>query len=322
MKNTDDKKYDVDKEISRCAVYRPLCFKEKGRIIKWDYNRETYCEILKEEAGDMYSAESKADFVYSFAQVVLGLLDDKKYNRQLEKYTDKELDKEKEKLRKKIYRIHNRILGGKEGNANTVASDKTCYHFLKQVQNYTRKSLLTPIVDDKPFYYENEYLYSLTKQLIEIMYTSDIFNYVPNSSNFQRTCYKNHLKMIEDNVKEIFESEPDSYTKWMEILAPFHQLICECNYPGIKNGDIWHRKCEELKFFDCSYEIAKKFELYSKVKDRLEFDLGSTRKEVFCELEACKCFFNKNKQTEKTLFCDKMLCTFKKIVYEEFGLKV
>ena len=98
MKNTDDKKYDVDKEISRCAVYRPLCFKEKGRIIKWDYNRETYCEILKEEARYMYSAESKADFVYSFAQAVLGLLD--KEDDNIDSYTDKELDKEKEKLRK------------------------------------------------------------------------------------------------------------------------------------------------------------------------------------------------------------------------------
>ncbi len=46
--------------------------------------------------------------------------------------------------------------------------------------------------------------------------------------------------------------------------------------------------------------------------------------ELFCayEIEACKSFFNKNKQNEKKLFCDEMLCTLKKIVYEEFGLEV
>lgn len=322
MENADSKTYDVDKEIRRCGLYRPLCFKENGKIIKLDYDRDEYCEILREEARDMYSVESKADFEFSFAQSALGLLDNEEYNQKLEKYTDEELDIEKERLRKKIYRIHNRILEGKEGSANIVASDKTCYHFLERIEKHTKKSLLTPIVDDKPFYYENKYLYSLTIQLIEIMYASDVFNYVPNSNNFQRICYRNHLFMIEENIKEIFGCESDTYTKWLEILAPFQQLIYESSYPGIRNGDIWHCKCEELRFFDCSYEIAKNFELYSRVKSKLKFDLGSTRAEVNCELRACKLFFSKNKQTEKELFCEKMLCTLKKIVYEEFGLEV
>lgn len=312
-----DQAKEVIEKIIQCGTYKPLCIKRDGKTEKWDYKRDAYCEIMKQKAE--YYAEyvkNKGDFLSSFAQEVYGSCDDE------EKLGDKALEKKRNKLIRDMNRKHNRILKGMNGAPNKVASDKTCYHYLKKVESHFKKNLLTQIKDDLPFYYENKYLYSLTIQLIEIMYATDIFNYVPNSSNFQRTCYKNHLNMIKNNVEEIYEHESHYYIKWMEILAPFQQLIFECSYPGIKSGDIWHQRCEELRFFDCSYEIAKNFESYCKVKHRLKFDLGNTREEVNCELKACKLFFSKNKQTEKELFCEKMFCTLKKIVYAEFGLEV
>lgn len=326
------KEFDVEK-IIQLGVYEPLYVEECGKIKKWDYDRDKYCEIIREVAEDLknVNVDNKADFLSDFAREVLRLWDDVAYWEKIEmdnhdeeknEEKDKVAQKEKERLRKYIERKHKRILEGVKGKSSTVSSDKSCYHYLRQVEDIFKKPLLTPIADDTPFYHENKYLYSLMLQLIEIMYTSDIFNYVPNGSNFQRTCYRNHLNMIENNVKEIFEDESDSYIKWMEILAPFQQLIFECNYPGIKSGDIWYCKCEELRFFDCSYEIAKNYELYCKVKHRLKFDLGNTIEEVNYELEACKHFFNKNKQSEKKLFCDKMLLTLRKIVYEEFCVEV
>lgn len=335
MEKKEKKEVNIEK-IVQCGTYKPLCIKKGKKIEKWDYDRDAYCEIMR-EAAKQYNeyAENKADFLVSFAQDAYGLWDDDEYwekfgykedeqnvNPEERKRREKALNTERGRLIRDIDRKHNRILKGMNGNSNKVAPDKSCYHYLEKVQSIFDKPLLTKIRDDLPFYYENKYLYSLTIQLIEIMYATDIFNYVPNSSNFQRTCYKNHLNMIKNNVEEIYGHESEIYIKWMEILAPFQQLIFECSYPGIKSGDIWHCKCEELRFFDCSYEIAKNFELYSKVKHRLKFDLGNTREEVNCELKACKLFFSKNEQTEKELFCEKMLCTLKKIVYEEFGLEV
>ncbi len=326
------KEFDVEK-IIQLGVYEPLYVEECGKIKKWDYDRDMYCKIIRDAAEDYgVNVETKADFLCDFAREIRGLWNNPKYGEDYEINEDDDEEtknkkqkaeaKEKDTLRKDIERKHNRILKGMKGGADTVSTDKSCYRYLRKVEDVFNKSILTPIEDDKPFYHENKYLYSLMLQLIEIMYTSDIFNYVPNGSNFQRTCYRNHLNMIENNVKEIFKDESDSYIKWMEILAPFQQLIFKCNYPGIRSRDIWSCKCEELRFFDCSYEIAKNYELYCKVKHRLKFDLGNTIEEVNCELEACKHFFNENKQSEKKLFCDKMLLTLRRIVYEEFGVEV
>lgn len=309
------KKYDVDKEISRCGIYRPLCFEENGKIIKANYDREGYCEILRTEAYDMYEAKNRAEFLASYAQAVLGFLDDENYDCD-------EPEKELERLRKKMDRFHNRILSGKIPNDGTVSSDKVCYHLLEQIQRKYKKSLLMIIVDSKPFYNENKYIYSLVVQLIEIMYASEMFMYVPNSNNFQLSCYRRHLKMIEDNIKDIFQKEEGIYSKWNDILTPLRELICNCNYPGISKGDIWYKNCEELRFFDYTYEIAKNYELYCTVKERLVFDLGDTKEEVDAELFRKNKFFNKEKQTESALFCNTMLETFKKIAREEFLIDV
>ena len=56
------------------------------------------------------------------------------------------------------------------------------------------------------------------------------------------------------------------------------------------------------------------------MKNRLKFDLGNTQEEVRGELKKYYEFYrNKN---EKTLFCNLMLSTFKKIVNDEFNLNV
>lgn len=318
MKKKKEKKFDINKEIDRCGNYINLCFKENDKVVKYDYDRELYCEILRVVANEeIFSMKDRSEFLVSYYQIVSGLLDDDAYENE-----EINSEKEKEKFRKRMDRIHNRILLGKEPITTAVASDKICYYFLRQVEEYSKRLLLTLIVDDKPFYFENKYIYSLVKQLIEMMYASETFNYVPNSKNFQRNCYRNHLKMIENNIKDIFENEVEIYSKWREILCPLQQLIYECNYPGIKKEDIWYHKCEELRFFDVAYEIAKNYEVYRIVKERLEFDLGNTKEEVNFELKKCYQFFHKDKQNEKILFYNTMLNTFKKIINDEFDLDV
>lgn len=53
---------------------------------------------------------------------------------------------------------------------------------------------------------------------------------------------------------------------------------------GIKIG-------KELRFFDCTYEIAKNnYNLYNKVKEKLEFNLGNSREEVREEIKNVRNF--------------------------------
>ena len=298
------------------VCYRPLCFKDNGEKKKCDYNIDRYCGLLKETAE---KSEKDIDTKTKISSYIISelLIGDKAAPTPTQEDSRRHsLDRYNKRL---IKGMTQEVDGKRKGS---VASDRECYLFLKDIEKKLKITLITQINDNIPYFYENKYIYLLVKQLIGDMYASDIFNYVPCSNNFQDKCYKNHLNMIESNIKEIFGCESDTYSKWMKILSPLQHIIYERNYPGIKQGDVWHCKCEELRFFDCSYEIAKNFELYVRVKDKLEFDLGSTREEVVCELEACKSFFNKNGLTEKKLFCDKMLDTLKNIVNEEFDLKV
>lgn len=155
------------------------------------------------------------------------------------------------------------------------------------------------------------------------MYTSDFFNYVPNSKNFQGKCYENHLMMIKENIKEIFDDSAVQYSIWQEIISPFDRIIYEGSYPGIKYGDIWYQNCKELRFFDCTYEIAKNnYNLYNKVKEKLEFNLGNSREEVREEIKKCEEFFGSSSQSEKLLYCEKMLETLKKIIKKKFEVEV
>lgn len=108
----------------------------------------------------------------------------------------------------------------------------------------------------------------------------------------------------------------------MEILRPLQELIYNSNYPGVRKNDLWYSKCKELRFFDCSYEIAKNYDLYCSMKKRLTYDLGDAREEVKVELEKYYRFWTNNKQDEKTLFCNMMLDVFKRIINDKFDLGV
>jgi hypothetical protein len=166
------------------------------------------------------------------------------------------------------------------------------------------------------------YIFLLVTQLIGIMNSSEVFNYVPNSSNYQRKCFCNHLKFIENNINEIFRDDSSYSAKWLEILKPFQKMIYECSFPGICENDIWFCQCKDLRFFDCSYEVARNYSTYCKIKNRLVFDLGNTQQEVMDEVEAADVFFETNAKPEKELFCELMIKTLKKIANKEFGLEV
>lgn len=315
------KKDNIYKDIKKGGFYRPLCFKEAGKIKKVDYDMEEYCDLLVEYMeSNTDQIETKSDFFASFGETVgIG-----EAIQNLDLYTDNELDRMKEQKRKQIYRIHNRIINNKDkATPNLVASDKTCYLFLRKVEKIFGRTLLTPINEEIPYCFEIKYIYSLLAQLIEIMYTSDFFNYVPNSKNFQGKCYENHLMMIKENIKEIFDDSAVQYSIWQEIISPFDRIIYEGSYPGIKYGDIWYQNCKELRFFDCTYEIAKNnYNVYNKLKEKLEFNLGNSREEAREEIKKCEEFFGSSSQSEKLLYCEKMLETLKKIIKKKFEVEV
>ena len=139
--------------------------------------------------------------------------------------------------------------------------------------------------------------------------------------------YPGHMtkarRMIEENISEIFvDNDEKLLDKWNEILSPLQELIYNCNYPGFREGDIWLRKCNELRFFDCTYMIAKDYELYKKVKGKLAFDLGDTEVAVKVEMKKYRDFLEKNSQDEKILFCNRMISTLKIIMKDEFGMEL
>ena len=71
------------------------------------------------------------------------------------------------------------------------------------------------------------------------------------------------------------------------------------------------------------YEKAKNnYNLYNKVKEKLEFDLGNSREEVLEEIKKCEEFFGSSSQSEKLLYCEKMLETLKTIIKKKFDVEV
>ena len=51
--------------------------------------------------------------------------------------------------------------------------------------------------------------------------------------------------------------ESEIYFKWKEILNPFYEVIYNCNYPGIKKDDIWHRNVKNLDFLIVRMRLQK-----------------------------------------------------------------
>lgn len=316
---SEEKGYDINKEFERCGIYRPLRIEQKNKELEYDFDREKYCEILKEFAETGENIYTRGDFLSDLGQSVFDEDDT----------LEKDVDKVREKNIKRIRRLHNRLLEGQEyvKGSQTVASDKSCYYFLRKVEAYAKKTLLREISDEMQLYNENKYIYSLVLHLIMLIRDSDLFNYIQYSTTPQSKCYQNYLKMVEKNVEEIFGGNPIEYKKWIEIIEPLQRIINEGSYPGLRPG-IWIDKCEELKYFDASYEIASDYILYEKVKDKLIFDLGNNRWEVLAELDKKNKFFEENNitpndlESEKVVFSNIVLKTYRAIVNEYFGLEV
>ena len=87
-----EKKFNVQTIIDNCGFYMPLCFKVNGRVIKYDYDLELYCDILKRFAQDKSDyIGTKSDFCFMFYKYVYEKLDDKKYDAMFENSSDEVL---------------------------------------------------------------------------------------------------------------------------------------------------------------------------------------------------------------------------------------
>ena len=223
-------------------------------------------------------------------------------------------------------------------NSDRVASDKTCFRYLQAAEKflgqYVKIELLQKLpVEDIPNYYENRYIALLVFQLIDMMNDSDLYNFIQGTTNYQRLCYKNHLQMILNNIKNIYSDKPDVEDKWMEVIKPLCNII-NGDYPGIEMG-IWIEVNPNLRFFDCVYDIAKNCELYIKIKQSnkaFKFDLGNNIEAVHNELKKQMAYFKEKQETnnksestlkkEKTLFFKEFKKTYVEIVYKNFSIKI
>lgn len=314
----------IIKEISKSkeCTHSPLTFKKNGKIVTWNYNIDIFYNLLSKTAEKIYpeSVRTRSDLLSSLSYEFSDYAD-------VDDFDDTNANRIKEKHRKRIDRIFNRILFNKTPDGGkSVASDYTCYKFLLQIEKEKKINLLTPI-SDEPYYFENEYIFSLVNQLLSMCQTSDIYNYVPSTQTYQHICYVNHLKMIESNINEIFALEPQTHNTWMQIIKPLKELIYDCNFPGFRSNDIWIQTCPELRFFDCTYSIIKSiknekdFNQYKNHKHLFTFDLGTTIDDINKELDASRNFFHKNKlYDDNTLFYKMLSDTFFKIVYNQFRL--
>ncbi len=353
-------KFDIDKHIDYMKsgiIYKPLIINGK----KYAFDIDKYFDFLRLFArlNDLKKVNGGKNF----------------YNALYYKLYKKTY-KDKDYSIKKIKAYEERLVRG-EGN-NDEKCDEKCFEYLNLVQDaytklwmekisdmifgpdyefdgellkllgdinekYKQTFLIKEIHDDHPLYCEHDYIYSLVRQLIEQMERSRIYNNILDGKTYHNECYRNHLRMIEDNINYIFSGKDDKLVrdKWFEIIIPLQRIINECSFPGLDKDSIWLKYCEGLKYYDCAFYIANDFETYEKLLEVIEkqnkrnaseikfnFCLGKDEIEFKKSIEARNKYFNSrtdddvmNNLLEKNYMKD-LLETLKIIVNNEFGLEV
>ena len=323
--DNEEKKYDIEKLFRNPIQGKPLCVHENDKDYYVEYDVETYCEIIKDIAKSSSNSGTKAE-----------LLED--IYKEIYKEIEPTADKSTEACSKYLNRINCRLTKGMEKENENVASDKVCYDFLKTVEDYVEKSkspdsifkykakkIYTKVQNEEPYSHGNYHIYKPIVHLIDDMYASHLFNYLPNSSDHDNKnaykVYRNELEMIEKNIDVIFAENDELLKKWKEIIKPIQRIIYNGDYPGFREGDIWLEKCNELRYFDCSYSITEVFREYQEIKKKLIFDLGDNIvKFKNVEIKNKGDFMSKGDEDEESLFCFYFQQTFKKIVEDVFGL--
>lgn len=215
-------------------------------------------------------------------------------------------------------------LGGPK--MDRFAPDETCIEVLVCLENIFKKSFLQEYCNQPFKVIANKYIHTLVEQLLKMVVTTDYFNYFEYTTYGNFECYKNHLRMIEENISTLFGNESEEVSIWHEILNPLKEIVNNGTFPGIKEG-IWMNTNENLKYFDCVYEIArldKDIYLEWNSKRKFSFSIGETENEINENLKKQDKYFENNLpeyfDDENELFANELLSTYRKIVKEQFNI--
>lgn len=215
-------------------------------------------------------------------------------------------------------------LGGPK--MDRFAPEETCIEVLVGLEKIFKKSFLQEYCNQPFAVISNKYIHMLVEQLLKMILTTDYFNYLEYSKYGNFECYKNHLRMIEENISTLFGDENVEFKIWHEILSPIKEIIYNGSFPGIKKG-IWVDTNANLKYFDCVYEIARlDKDIYHawNLERKFSFSIGETEWEINESLKNQEKYFEKKLPEyfgdEKKLFANELLSTYRKIVKEQFEI--
>lgn len=215
-------------------------------------------------------------------------------------------------------------LGGPK--MDRFAPDETCIEVLVGLEKIFKKSFLQEYCNQPVNVIANKYIHTLVEQLLNMIVTTDYFNYFEYTTYGNFKCYQNHLRMIEENISTLFDDESEEVSIWHEILNPLKEIVNNGTFPGIKEG-IWMNTNENLKYFDCVYEIArldKDIYLEWNSKRKFSFSIGETENEINENLKKQDKYFENNLpeyfDDENELFANELLSTYRKIVKEQFNI--
>ncbi len=206
------------------------------------------------------------------------------------------------------------------------APDETCIEVLEGLEKSFKKNFLQEYCNQPFKVIANKYIHTLVEQLLNMIVTTDYFNYFECTTYGNFECYQNHLRMIEENISTLFDDESEEFSIWHEILNPLKEIVNNGTFPGIKEG-IWMNTNENLKYFDCVYEIArldKDIYLEWNSKRKFSFSIGETENEINENLKKQEKYFENNLpeyfDDENELFANELLSTYRKIVKEQFEI--
>lgn len=204
--------------------------------------------------------------------------------------------------------------------------EETCIEVLEGLEKIFKKRFLQEYCNQPFEAIANKYIHTLVEQLLKMILTADYFNYLEYSKYGNFECYKNHLRMIEENISTLFGDENVEFKIWHEILSPIKEIIYNGSFPGIKKG-IWVDTNANLKYFDCVYEIArldKDIYLAWNLERKFSFSIGETEWEINESLKNQEKYFEKKlpeySGDEKKLFANELLSTYREIVKEQFEI--
>ena len=226
----------------------------------------------------------------------------------------------------------------RENEPISAEDEKYFIHIIKDIEFFfDTKFLYNP---DERLHQKNEYIHSLILPLIDIMLKSDLFYYIPHTTQaIGYQCYWNQMRAIENNIEILFSDEDTkSYELWQEILGPLRKIIGDGeendNYPG---GDfpgitskLWFDANPVLAYFDCVYDIAEKdYQLYESINAgrcgeiHFNFSIGEDEAEVRKNIEKRDSYFRSKGirdgfkddfEKEKQVFFDEFRKAYVKII--------